>query len=83
MMYGWGGYGGIGMGIGMIVFWVIALAILGFGGYGYFHWAGRGCSRQGVLPYQTDSALNILKERYARGEITEEEFTKIKEGLKA
>ena len=69
--FGWGGF----MGIGMLVFWglviwgIVALA--------------RGVSSSGNTghPLQTDSALEVLKRRYARGEITREEFENIKKDL--
>ena len=56
------------MGIGMVVFWglviwgIVALA-RGVGSSG-----GTGSSSQ------SDSALEVLKRRYARGEINKEEF---------
>ncbi|MFZ5639285.1 MAG: SHOCT domain-containing protein [Bacillota bacterium] len=79
MMYGWGGYGG--MGIFMIIFWLIGLAVLGFAVYGIIQWANKGGPRSGSSP--VGNALEILKERYARGEITKEEFDRVKEDLKA
>jgi len=79
MMYGW--EGGYGMGIFMIVFWLIGLGLLGFAVYGIIQWAGKGGSRQDFHP--ADSALAILKERYAKGEITGDEFEKMKDDLKA
>ena len=33
------------------------------------------------VPYTNDRALEVLKERYAKGEISEEEFLKIKRNL--
>lgn len=78
MMYGLG-YGG--MGIYMIVFWLIGLGILGFAVYGIIQWANKGGTRQNVG--LQDNALAILKERYARGEITREEFERVREDLKA
>ena len=72
--YGWGGGSGFGM-IGMILWWV--LLILGivllakwlFGG-------GPGGGRA-----SGDRALEILKERYARGEIDKNEFEQKKRDL--
>ena len=73
----WGNYGGYGldgmmagMGFGlisMLLFWV--LVILGI--VVLVRWLGRGTSSE-LPPGKT--ALDILKERYARGEIEREEF---------
>ena len=72
--YGWGGMG-LGMGLGMLLFWGILIAalvllikfIVGRG-------AGGG-SEHGK------SALDLLKERYARGEIGREEFEQRKRDI--
>ncbi len=79
-MMSWGGYGGYGMsvfgGLFMLLFWgLIVLGILfvvrrlwdkGQSGAG----AGRG-----------DAPLEVLKRRYARGEIGKEEYERIKRDL--
>ena len=79
MMGPWmmGGFGGMWlMPILMIVFWglviwgIVAL-VRGVG------WAG--CC--GSFPTTTDSAVDILKRRYARGEISKEEFEEKKKDL--
>ncbi len=72
--------GGFGMGLFgpffMIVFWgliiwgVVALARGSAWGCGHDHQAGG-----------TDSALEVLKRRYARGEISKEEFEEKKKDL--
>ena len=70
--YGWG------MGFGwvfMIFFWV--LLILGIVYVIRIVMAGAKKETSG------DTALDILKKRYAKGEITKEEFEKIKNDLKA
>jgi putative membrane protein len=70
------GYYGWGMGFGwilMLVFWM--LVILGIVMLAKFI-AGKG--RQGATE---ESALDILMKRYARGEITAEEFKKIKDDI--
>ena len=67
---GWMWFGGILM----IIFWaaIILLVI----------WLVRRFSSQGQggMPHGSD-ALSIAKERYARGEISHEEFEKIKKNL--
>ena len=80
----WGSYGGYGwdgmmagMGFGlisMLLFWV--LVILGI--VVLVRWLGRGTSPE-LPPGKT--ALDILKERYARGEIEREEFEQKKRDL--
>jgi len=80
--YGWqGGYGMMGpgwgvmggfMGIGMVIFWgliIWGIIVLVRGG-------APGCGSG-----QSDSALEVLKRRYARGEISKEEFEEKKRDL--
>jgi len=80
--HGYGmGLGWIGMlfgGLMMLVFWggLIALAFF----------AGRALLRPGpdqghTLPPAGNRAVDILKERYARGEITKEQFEEMKRDL--
>jgi putative membrane protein len=72
-MFGWGGamFGGIGM-----LFWWIALIVIVVIGARYL-WSG-GSAR----PAQSgSSALDILKERYAKGEINKQEFEERKATL--
>lgn len=77
----WGDYGwGWGMGFGMIsvvLFWV--LVILGI--VILVKWVAGGSSGPGQP--STKSALDILKERYARGEIGREEFEQKKRDIEA
>ncbi|MFH1241560.1 MAG: SHOCT domain-containing protein [Pseudomonadota bacterium] len=77
MMGGWGtGWFG---GIFMIVFWVLVIVGLVF----FIKWLIQ-ASKGGSTTTQTGStALEILKERYARGEIDKEEFEQKKRDLMA
>jgi len=75
----WGDYGwGWGMGFGMIsvvLFWV--LVILGI--VILVKWISGSSPGAGQTPAKT--ALDILKERYARGEIGREEFEQKKRDI--
>ena len=71
-MFEWHGYGG-GM---MWIFWLlIIVALLGF--------VALATRRGGISPQNEKSALEILKERYAKGEIEREEFEQKQKDLKA
>jgi len=74
-MDGWGWGGWLLMSILMVLFWgtVVAVGILLFRSTGHSHGP--------QYPEAGSSALNIARDRYARGEISEEEFERIKAGL--
>ncbi|MEK7114430.1 MAG: SHOCT domain-containing protein [Patescibacteria group bacterium] len=72
--YGWGAgsmMGWFGGGIMMIIFWVLFIALI--------VWVVREFS--GKSSKSNSNALDILKERYARGEIGKEEFDSKKKDL--
>jgi putative membrane protein len=83
-MMGWNN-NGWGVGVGMFFFWVIAIFLViglirmivwrGHSGQ-YSHWMGGG--HHGMMG---DRSLDILKERYAKGEITKEQFEQMKKDL--
>jgi putative membrane protein len=75
-MMHWGDYGW-GMGFGwlfMIIFW--ALVILGV------VYIFKMIAERTRPAEKGETALDILKKRYAKGEITKEEFERMKEDLK-
>ncbi|HUY99589.1 MAG TPA: SHOCT domain-containing protein [Thermomicrobiaceae bacterium] len=77
--YGWSGmgtYGWIGM-IAMLVFWFGLIALVVWA-VGRAVGAGRPVVSDGP---REDPALRILSERFARGEITEDEYRKAKDVL--
>jgi len=78
--WGWDHMGGAGWGMGfggifMILFWVVIIVAVVM----LVKWLAGGSSRID-LPREK-SALDILKERYARGEIGKEEFEQKKRDL--
>jgi putative membrane protein len=70
-MMGWGFSGWFGP-IIMVVFWVLAVL-----GIVYLVKAIVGTRKGG-----NETAMDIVKKRYAKGEITKEEFEKLREDLK-
>ncbi|MCJ7837798.1 MAG: SHOCT domain-containing protein [Burkholderiales bacterium] len=80
MMWGYDGfgYGGIGMGIGMLFFWglIIAAIVVLVRGFGPKSGGGEPRLRE-------KTALDILGERYARGEIDKAEFEEKRRDLAA
>ena len=71
-----GGWGGMGLGmIGMTLFWVFL--IVGIAAMVKGTWRSGASAEQ----RQEKTALDILKERYARGEIEKEEFEQKKRDL--
>ncbi len=78
MMGGWGGFSGFGMIFGMIfmlLFWAGFILLI--------VWAIRQFAPSGTssTPPPQSNALKILEERFAKGEITEEEFAEMKRAL--
>ena len=71
------GLGGIGMGLGVVV-WVVLLG----GIAALVVWAVRQYAPHGGSSPGADS-LEILKRRYARGEVTREQFEQMKKDLGA
>ncbi len=71
-MWGVWGVWGVGMMLMGLVFWALVLAALVLG----IRWL----VTQGRAP-QPDTALDILRQRYARGEINREEFESRKRDL--
>ena len=72
-MGGMWGIWGIGMMFMMLVFWAVLIVGMIV--------AVRWLANQGKGPRSTDAALDILRERYARGEINKEEFEAKKRDL--
>jgi putative membrane protein len=77
--YGYGGWGvgnmmgGFGGGIMMIAFWVLFIALI--------MWVVREVSGRNGNGNSNSKALDILKERYVKGEINKEEFESKKKDL--
>lgn len=76
--YGMFGYGG---GFGWL-FMILWLALIVGGIVVFVRWVSAPSSGVGDVP-SAKSALDVLKERYARGEINKEEFEQTKHDLQA
>ena len=86
MMWGWpnmmGGYSG-GMGwIGMILGFIFFIAII-IGIILFIIWLVKRTTHSTAEPKTGSKALEVLKERYARGEITKEQYEEIKKGIQS
>jgi len=79
-MMGWGGFGGYGMGsvgwIFMFLFW--GLIIVGIVLGARWLWSKE---RTGTTPGDAGTPFDILKRRYAQGEISKEEFDLMKQDV--
>jgi putative membrane protein len=71
---GFGVLGGLGMGIGMIL-WVALIAVVIWAAISFFSPGAKGDSRT------DESPIEILKRRYARGEISQAEFEQARANL--
>ncbi|HCO12193.1 MAG TPA: SHOCT domain-containing protein [Desulfonauticus sp.] len=73
--YGYHPYGmGFGMGWGMLIFLILVIGLI---------WVliRQSAGRPGEYPGKEKTPLEILKERYARGEIDKQEFEEKKKDL--
>jgi len=71
--------GGFGMGFG----WIFGLLILFLIGWFFMKGFNPGSTSTGtsLVQRETESALDILKKRYARGEISKDEYEQMKKDL--
>ena len=74
---GWGPMMHYGFGYGGMFMWIIFLIAIGL--LIYFFVQTR--KTKGRTPTQNESHLDILKRRYAKGEITKEEYERMKKDL--
>ncbi len=80
MMNGFGGGIGFGMGFG----WIFWLIIIGVAIWAVVRLTSHSSTQHTILGGSTvsqETPLDILKKRYARGEITEDEFKEMKRNL--
>jgi len=79
-MGGFESFGGMGFGgIGMLLFWGLVIA----GVVVLARWLATGWSSGDGVPARGKAALDVLGERYARGEIGKEEFEQKRRDLGA
>ena len=79
----WNGYEGLGWGwwgfgfLHMIGFWILLIIAVVL----FARWLGGASGRTDLVGSTRESALDILKKRYAKGEINKEEFENKKRDL--
>ena len=74
---GWGPMMHYGFGYGGMFMWIIFLIVIGF----LIYFIAQTQKTKGQTPNQHESPLDILKRRYAKGEITKEEYESLKKDL--
>lgn len=80
------GFGGVWMMLGMVVFWVAVVALALWLLSRLFpgtreHSKSQQSPTNGIAGGRPGRALDILNERYARGEITREEYQEIRRDI--
>ncbi|MFZ0132211.1 MAG: SHOCT domain-containing protein [Desulfobacterales bacterium] len=79
-MMGWGiGGGGWLGGIFMLVWWIVVIAAL----VALFRWLSTSRRSASACSSSSESALDIAKKRYARGEIDQEQYLALKRELES
>jgi len=74
---GWGPMMHYGFGYGGMFMWIIFLIVIGL----LIYFIVQAQKTKGRTPTQTESPLDILKKRYAKGEIAREEYERMKKDL--
>jgi putative membrane protein len=74
---GWGHMMNCGFGYGGMFMWIIFLIVIGV----VIYFIVQTQKTKGQTPTQNESHLDILKRRYAKGEIAKEEYEKMKKDL--
>jgi putative membrane protein len=74
---GWGPMMHYGFGYGGMFMWIIFLIVIGF----LIYFIAQTQKTKGQTSIQNESPLDILKRRYAKGEITKEEYESLKKDL--
>ena len=74
---GWGSGMGIGGMLMMLVFWALVIA----GVVMLFRWIGK--SKRTAYSGHREAPLDILKKRYAQGEVSKDEFDLMKKDLES
>lgn len=74
---GWGSMMHSGFGYGGVFMWIIFLIVIGL----LIYFFVQAQNTKGKTPTENESPLDILKRRYAKGEIAREEYEKMKKDL--
>ncbi len=84
---GWGPQQMMGLGGGwfggifMLIFWILVIVVLVLGVRWLVKGSGGGASGSGAAGRSSPTPLDILKERYARGEIDREQYLSMRADL--
>jgi putative membrane protein len=74
---GWGPMMHYGFGYGGMFMWIIFLIVIGL----LIYFMVQALKTKGRAPTQDESPLDILRRRYAKGEIAREEFERMKKDI--
>lgn len=83
MMHGWGWNAGMGMGLGGGIIPLVLVSVLILGGFWVVRtiYRDRNDESEPGGYHEAGDAREILRQRYARGEITRDDFVSMKEDL--